>query len=232
MYATQISTLDQYLKIIEPLTSSNDILLFRGQDQDKPLLPSIARDDKRNDESLVKTEEDMLRELKRRAPLLLSREPKTDWEWLVIAQHFGLRTRLLDWSSNPLIALWFACRSLSSTDSVIYILEASKNFLVDYEANESPFKITHTRILRPPMNNDRIVAQAGWFTVHKCSSKLGKFIPLEENADMKHMVRKVIVKPNDKITLIQKVSILGINNQSIYPDIEGLCRHLNTSYFN
>lgn len=43
-----------------------------------------------------------------------------DLERLILAQHFGVKTRLLDWSTNPLVALWFASSSESDQDGVIY----------------------------------------------------------------------------------------------------------------
>jgi hypothetical protein len=46
--------------------------------------------------------------------------PDNDWERLAIAQHFGLATCLLDWTYNPLVALYFACAELPNEPGAVY----------------------------------------------------------------------------------------------------------------
>src|ERR1700722_4762133 len=77
--------------------------LFRGVSRtDWELLPSIGRPRYCVDYNKY-DEEETFNLFKARARRCLSVEPQNDWEWLALAQHHSLPTRLLDWSSSPLV---------------------------------------------------------------------------------------------------------------------------------
>lgn len=82
------------------------------------------------------------------------------------------------------------------------------------------------------MNNERIVAQSGWFTAHKFSSRAKKFVTLETNNRTKKSITEIEIPSNIKVQILQKLSIFGINNRTVYPDITGLCMHLNWKHIN
>ena len=87
---------------------------FRGEHKDfgkTALLPNVFRL-----EEYKRYESDILFELIANAPEVFSN--KTTFEQLVLAQHYGAPTRLLDISANPLIALFFACENYSDKNSL------------------------------------------------------------------------------------------------------------------
>jgi hypothetical protein len=141
-----------------------------------------------------------------------------------------MKTRLLDWTSNPLTGLWFACFNeyTMDKDGYVYIFKANNSYLID--RTKSPFAVSTTRILRPALNNERIIAQAGWFTAHKYSTKAKSFVALENNKELKDNLVEIKVPYQLKLQILKNLSIFGINSRALFPDVTGICNHLNWMY--
>ncbi|QKZ14331.1 FRG domain-containing protein [Spirosoma sp. KUDC1026] len=233
---TEANSFTDFLSKVGALVDNkaNHFVLFRGQSDEKNLLPGIARDDNTIDTTEI--EKQMLEDFERRSPMLISSLGlKDDWDRLVYAQHFGLKTRLLDWTSNPLAAIWFATNrdaqlnTNKETDSFIYAIYGTKDLVIDPRNDKSPFDLKLTRVLRPTLNNPRIVAQSGWFTIHRYYDGK-KFVPLEDNIDFKGGVEKFVIPAGKNKEFFKQALLLGVSAKSLFPDVEGLCRHLNWKY--
>lgn len=204
----------------------DDVLLFRGQHEHLPLLPKIARGDPTKD--TTSEEIKMLAELRRRATLYLPQHEINDWDLLVYAQHNWMATRLLDWTSNPLIALWFACNEpKTGKHPVVYMLTPPADSFLDRTKQPSPFTAGKTRVFKPNLNNNRIIAQDGWFTAHIFSRKMSSFVPLEINLQLMNHITVLDIDPNIIDECMIALDTMGVNHQSVFPDIEGVCRHIN-----
>lgn len=222
----------QYIKDVGALVdevesiSPKGLLLFRGQDRNDPLLPKVARDDPTRDTTNL--EHTMLKELKRRTarhPNILGND---DWDALVVAQHFGMATRLLDWTTNPLIALWFAALDQDEAcEGYIYMLPVTDDLILDRESETDPFTTGKTRVFKPSINNDRLAAQAGWFTAHRYSNRAGRFVDLHKNRELKRSVLMKGIKGNYKAKLLRALDRVGINQESMFPGLEGTCRYVD-----
>lgn len=128
---------------------SGKLYLYRGQNVDAPLLPKVAREYRTYDST--EAEKRVLSELRLHGHMLLDKQ-LDDWALLCIAQHHGAATRLLDWSTNPLVGLWMALadRPAPSVKSVfVYVFEVETDWILSNEDSPNPFEITRTRVLRP-----------------------------------------------------------------------------------
>lgn len=191
--------------------------LFRGQsDANWEILPKAKRlpFSRRSDVQLFNN-------WKRQAIEYIQIPPSNEWHWLALAQHHGLATRLIDWSSNPLVAAFFACNN-NELDGAIYAYLGGK-FVLESSFNSSlPWDVTEPVIFHPFIKSRRVSNQSASFTISEepevCFSK--------QIQDDDKLV-KIIIDKSCKAELLFELSLYGINSKHIYPDLDGLSQFAN-----
>jgi len=204
-----------------------NFVVFRGQPVEGQLIPSIGRPDPTINP--LKREQAMLKQIRLLGASLLPSGEQSYVDLLVLAQHYELHTRLLDWTTNPMVALWFACADPKQGDVFVYALEA------DDHLEENPYalelsSLQETKVFQPRFNNPRIVAQQGWFTLHGFSAKDRKFVPLEQNAKTKSSLHEFRIPSKRRAEILGSLDRHGVSARTLFPDLQGLCRYLNWKY--
>ena len=229
-----ISSVEEYLREINKGSfniAGYDIsyAYYRGvPDQEFELIPSIGRG-WNGDISLLKTiEERALATIKTRAITYANISDLGDWGWLMVGQHHGMPTRLLDWTKNPLVALYFACSNEKYVDCDGGVYRRSWNvnsiITIDLMRHKKPFEISNDFVINPPHISPRIAAQASIFTISKNPMR-----PLEIDPTTKEMFPndKIIINGSSKEKILFQLRDLGIGPASLFPGLEGECEQIS-----
>jgi hypothetical protein len=233
---TEVHTASTLTEFVDKVLDETDqeILLLRGhQCGDWKLTPTIARMRLPAGRTRPAVEADLIASFKRQALPHLRRELRDEWDVLAMAQHHGLATRLLDWTSNPLAALWFAVRSpaLDGKPGEVIVFAPELSDFVDRDAHQDPFAVAKTLFFQPSHLNDRIVAQSGWFSVHRWIDDPNdpRFSTLDRMKNYKSRMTRIGIPAERFGDLRWELDRMAINEATLFPGLDGLSRHLNWS---
>jgi hypothetical protein len=253
---------------------SQDFCWYRGQPATAPLVPSLFRpeppggpcreavcnpDNCRRDRCPARGEHLRTEEFMRRSPLLIESPPAEEDHlgWLMWMQHFGVPTRLLDWSESILVALYFAVSDNgyeSGTPAVVWCLHpgrfAKHRRLVPKDAIPDskcgPVKERAVLAFPPAPNEQRPSKPCGRgpvpvlprMTFTRIGAQLGAFTLHESPTDLADdkEVRKsglligYLIRPGDKARIRHQLERLGITGRTLFPDLQGLGGNLRTHW--
>lgn len=246
MQSTFIESIGDLASEVRRLIRADRKWLFRGQpDARWELLPSVHRGYSRQQEHYL-TNEFRVRARSRHAAC----PPDHDYPgWLALMQHYGLPTRLLDWTYSPVVAAFFAVHPdfagparASRRDACIWALAAGElNQSQGFEPLIFPLDAASYQPLIVPAFKDReephtigvamaiehdarIQLQQAAFTVHSCRTPLNRLPGAE---DMLH--RWVIPEPVVS-AFCEELSLLGIRKSNLFPDLASLTSELRARH--
>lgn len=221
-----INSFEELTKLVQPFRKDGR-WIFRGVRQSTyELIPKIGRPESRKEKGSGKNlpfdraaEETMIRHFIRSAGPYVKHIPATRLEWLALAQHHGMSTRLLDWSESLLVAAYFAVQDTRDCTSPPMIYCVRDVPLAPQDKHDKLDDLEDVMLYYPPHISPRIPAQTGLFTVHKNPDQA--FNPST-------VVRITIGK--SPLTLKLNLNACGIHKASLFPDVDGLAEHQSWLY--
>jgi hypothetical protein len=259
-----ISNIEEYIDVVRAIKIKRKIIVpwFRGEPKKCenviPLLPKLFRGSKKSYSQFKALENKLLQDFRLKA-YAVDKTPireNTD-EWLFLARHFGLPTRLLDWSDGALIALYFSL--LEKNDSVVWVLNPLEmNHLVDSSINGSAFfsdqfPLTWYKGKDGEINLGNINIKAAWendpkiavdFPVAVYPPNIHPRLFVQKSCFTIHGTRpdsiaelfpsllvEININQGSKPSMLKELRMLGISNSTLFPDLDGLCKDLENYYF-
>lgn len=227
-----ISSLSEYLDEIYKIKLSEKVnkgiqgktcLIFRGQSSIQPLRPSVGRN-----KELYNNEKEIFFHFKRNYMRFYPFRLERNMDILMLGQHYGLPTRLLDWSLNPLVALYFAVSNNNQDkekDGVVYI----KNWLQygnlkegkEEDENKSIFNLNLNHVILMPDNFDIR------FVNLDCVFEYFTNPQIETN---ENDITRIVIPGNKKKFLREQLADINYNLVFAVPTLDKLCENIKHTY--
>lgn len=274
-----INSISDFIKQLQKIPTKGEFeIYFRGHsDKNYLLKPSIYRSQR-----LIANENKIFKEFILRTPSDFLNE-KSALEKLVKMQHYGLPTRLLDITTNPLVALYFACNEKSKQDGKVFAFKVPADDIKYYDSDtvsiianiakrSSKFSIEKIRNLnltafneqeelgyllheikeeksyfqniilptdiervvavKVKQNNNRIIKQSGVFLIFGIDGKknLPAKIPDDWIINLELKGVDFEINNNSKDNIIEELNLLGINEATLFPELENQAKYLKKYY--
>ncbi|MCC7144632.1 MAG: FRG domain-containing protein [Candidatus Eisenbacteria bacterium] len=240
----EIKALSDFFAVFQSLLTDSSMYWFRGHPRlDFDLAPSALR---------YKTAEErdralgLVAEMKRYLEMKLDRPPGANDRlgWMQVAQHYGLPTRLLDWTQNAAVALFFTCSAAPDANGLVVVMnpielnqqvDPKRPRVLNYELDRTviePYMTLNgtkrrggrpTIAINPTWNTERIALQQGAFTLH------GSRHFAIDGRQVASLIGVPILREH-KAALLSELERVGIGEMFIYPEPEHVCSHLRRSH--
>ncbi len=241
LQATSVATLLESIRMVRKDIGQNEDLWFRGHACGRKwkLVPNVHRHyDKHGEQQL-------LIQFQVQAPSRYDNCPNiNDYPaWTALGQHYGLPTRLLDWTGSPLVAAYFASLEcdknqvgiiwvinpgkmtslMTGKDSVVYTFRADECSHMIHAGWFTNPQARYKYVASVPDELDfRLILQQSYFTVHSDA------MALEEHNQADSFLRKIFLPLNSKVTIKEELEMLGFRQSTLFPDLSNLAECLRS----
>lgn len=249
-------TISSWKDLEEKLNPIAERCVFRGQgNQDWPLISSFARalPNISSEEWALQIELRAILNFRSQAHLHLSQsvlppdsfkldKMDTYLEWLMLMQHYGAPTRLLDWTNSPYVALYFAVINEWNSDAAIWYFDnwrvnermyshhnIQAGEIFDYvnlpvgvlRATEGePILYTAAKKMRTA----REIAQQGVFTV--TNRVLTPHDEAIANSCEGYLFGRLIIPASLKEDFVHRLVLMNVTAAALFPGVEGICESI------
>jgi hypothetical protein len=193
---------------------------FRGQSAKWPLLPKAYRLEFAGPKGeFIPLADSRMRQWEAEAlPYMrdLGPQPATPWGRIALAQHFGLATRLLDWTSNPLVAIFFAVHGNEDKDAEIVVWRFDSEIYNNVEKH--PDQTSDLVLFRPPHSFLRLKFQQGLLSLH----------PRPEVLVPEPQLTRLSIPAETKSNLQTELQRIGVDHETIFGTLDHLAEKINS----